>query len=225
MDSKRIKEGIVIGTFTALLLLVLSWLLGGIKVQVNKNQEIKLVKDLIGEDEFVSSVIDGLQNEGIVLPVGTVVAWPGKQTSSVLDSDYWHQCDGSSIPYNEDLWNALEGLYGNTKPNNEEPDIVLPNFQSRFLRGAGEPAEAVGTPQSWATGMPKDSPFATHNDGGHAHKMGSSASDGSYHSGSLQGNSTGLGVREGSEHHHIITGGDAETRPDNYAVVWLIRIK
>jgi hypothetical protein len=130
--------------------------------------------------------------------VGTVAAWP----SAVPVPEGWHVCaKDQHVPFNESLWRVLRGLYGN--PDAEVvKEIKLPDLSDRFLRGAGTLSEPIGQPQEDAL---QD----------HQHES-----------------SILVHIHSGGDAQHPAADGKVtgartavETRPKNYAVEWIIRVK
>ncbi len=172
---------------------------------------------------------------GLLLPAGTIVAWPGQlPLNDPVWQMHWHACDGSEVAFTEDLWRSLKGLYGN--PEAERViNIKLPNLAGVFLRGLGGKSSALGVEQPFATAQAR-TPFVTggDNDGHHQHQFtgfGHKTSKGDGGGVSFNGffakwdgGNADQFLGHGG-HTHTIVGGDDETRPTNFSVHWIIRIQ
>ena len=102
----------------------------------------------------------------------------------------------------------------------------LPDLRGQFVRGLDN-VRTLGSIQNWSTGMPKNK-FITNTTGNHNHNINKSWN--------TTGNSPIYGVTYQSEagsdyttttagnHSHIISGGDSETRPDNIALNYIMKI-
>jgi hypothetical protein len=149
------------------------------------------------------------------VPVGTICAWPGKLPGpSDKWWEHWRVCDGGEedrkagrkLQWEEhqELQNVLTP-YGNHLRLEPGEDVKLPDFRNYFLRGKGDASNDLGAPQSWATALWKD----FEGDGHFAR--------------------THVGVTKGPDTRALMSGQDArlerETRPKNYAVHWIIRVK
>ncbi|MDF1809344.1 MAG: hypothetical protein P1U42_06580 [Phycisphaerales bacterium] len=206
------------------------------KLSVNADQLTKAITSLeSAKNDIVNTVTDNLKSDFeddetltklfSLMPIGSVIAWPGNSSPAYN----WRECKANATaPYNEKLASALSNLYGNPPTISDKSSIKLPNFEGMFLRGAGGLSKPVGKQQGYTTAMPSDkfrlndSHDATKN-GTHAHGGGGAGGQGLIRNdgGGTEGDSS----TSGSAHTHGIMGGDPETRPDNYAVVWLIRVE
>ena len=188
-----------------------------------ESQSRNTLLDILKEDGRFAGLagLDG--SSGLSLPIGSVIAWPGTTEAALAHSENWQVCDGREVKYNSDLWSVLKGMYDNRNVNTDERDIVLPDFQGRFLRGSDGLSNPIGVPQKYATAMPRNA-FKTAFDGQHQHDGGTDSGSKGLISTSAN-TATSSSAVAGSKHKHSIVGGDEETRPDNYAVVWLIRVK
>lgn len=181
--------------------------------------------------------------------VGTVVAFAGAQVP-----DGWLPADGRALARAAwpDLFAVLDTSHGSgVSPLGEKVgDFNLPDYRGRFLRGldllvAGEasgadpdatrrlPARAgrgnrgnrVGSYQADATAFPRDpgQPFRV----SPAIPLLASGMAGEAFSGSTVGQRGSLALTRASPsaHEHRITGGDAETRPKNVSVQWIVRAR
>lgn len=173
-------------------------------------------------------------------PIGTVVAWAG---ATLPVDDRWHVCDGSYVADNRPLFDALGETYGPFKVANETKliSIKLPDFRGYFLRGAS-PEKSIDPDSPRAPGLPPQA----HGFAAHVHNL---ARDG------IIGAAPGINrdpdahmwegiTRESKDvENYQLAGkspansasrpwmfssssvGGEETRPVNYAVHWIIRVK
>jgi hypothetical protein len=147
------------------------------------------------------------------LPVGSVVAFAGDRVP-----DGWMVCDGRTLSREQwpELFRAIGIAHGAglSTLGVPEGDFNLPDYRGRFLRGLDLSGEGE------ASGADPDANKRT------ALRPGSGNTGNQV--GSYQPDATGLPhdpgapfrARDGS----LITGGDAETRPKNVAVRWIIRV-
>jgi microcystin-dependent protein len=183
-----------------------------------------------------------------LIPTGTIVAFGGN-TDRVPAG--WLPCDGRSVTramYPE-LFDALGTAHGGNGTN-----FNLPDYRGRFLRGVdgmaardpgaagrtaanmgGNNGNAVGSVEGFATGLPVTA-FTTTAAGEHSHNFPTSSSDIFGGNPGLVLNNQGIPqaqvaanddrrqTRNGGVHTHGLTGGDAETRPINAAVNFIIKI-
>ena len=167
---------------------------------------------------------------GIGLPIGTVVAWPGEFPGDDAgvwrpgDGSEWRVCDGKTHDVvsldKSELYKAIGATYGPPVGTS----VALPNFQGMFLRGAGGEgvhiAEKLGESQRDTVG--KHVHFGVlrnAQDGGkraiHAELSSSPA------------RATGDNTSRATDPNKSPEGsvGVVETRPVNYAVHWVIRVR
>lgn len=170
-------------------------------------------------------------------PIGSVMSFGGDITDpgirQQLATAGWIPCDGSALRINS--FPALYDVIGKTF--GESPlKFNLPDVRGVFLIGAGEISEGprkgvtVGTVQSVSTTGVPGNPFTTTCNGEHNHQldcvpdeskdMDACAGDdiASYNSNQSPTSTSG-------EHTHSVTGGDAETRPLNVNVDYIIRFQ
>ena len=169
-----------------------------------------------------------------------------------LDEQGWLVCDGSLVPSGE-KYEPLNRLLGRIwGPGNNSDRVGLPNLQGRFLRGIdptlngaidpdnqtrtnwqGRLGPIVGSFQSDSTKRPNTN-FSAINSGAHDHAItGPAAKDaaGSTDTAFAIGNNPKderrtfpkLTVSGGIHPHTINGGGDAETRPKNAYVYYIIK--
>ncbi len=161
--------------------------------------------DLTGGDLMV--------NVGV--PIGSIQAWMFPTAPAG-----WLICDGRTIDptlYPE-LAALMQASYGvNT----------LPDLRGEFLRGISG-TRLLNTREDYATALPH-TPFVTAVDGTHHHELPfnlwrSSAGGGSGTEFPHPVASGGTVTRtDGSHWHTVNTGGDSETRPQNFGVNWIMK--
>jgi hypothetical protein len=173
------------------------------------------------------------------VPIGTVLAFAGP-----VAPEGWLACDGSEV--GRDDYPELFGTIGVAHGGGDGATTFhLPDYRGRFLRGvddgAGRDLEAelreeandggnrgdrVGSVQGPATALPS-APFEAAMAGEHRHGYEAASFDWLRVS-----STTGIVVPHAGraietdpagQHGHEITGGDAETRPENAAVLFVIR--
>ncbi len=154
-----------------------------------------------------------------VIP-GTIISFAGA-TSPIG----YLTCDGS--PISRSTYASLFAAIGTTwGSGNGTTTFNVPNLIGYFLRGSGTSARDPDSPR--AVGSPQTESFAshTHTDSGHTHtydkpNTSSQATGGSgsnYFNGGFASTASGTGVA------NIQATGGTETRPDNVAVLYCIKI-
>ncbi|GGX79236.1 phage tail protein [Streptomyces anandii] len=176
------------------------------------------------------------------IPVGTIVAFAGELDNSWLQSQGWLYCDGSQLDQATypALYAAIGGNFGAGHGT-----FFLPDLRGRFTRavdlGAGrDPYVLTRTPsnngglsgnnpgsaQDCHTGLPANS-FTTSSSGDHTHSVQHLPTDteGLAVAGSHYGIWPDTNSQTGTagDHNHTLSGGDAETRPINKYVYFLIK--
>ncbi len=158
----------------------------------------------------------------------------------------WVWCDGAS--YNGAEQPTLFAAIGTTWGSDGEGSFKVPDLRGQFLRGA-DAENALGTAQGWTTAMPR-APFAVEAAGAHGHEARwqdfTVTSELIWGAGIRPNGWAGLYPRlnhpngapggvgippagrvvttENGEHTHPLSGGDAETRPKNKAVNYIIKL-
>lgn len=164
----------------------------------------------------------------------------------------WLLCNGAAVSDQDypALFQAIQASHGNGSDKTSPlpgASFNLPDYRGLFLRGVagartdrdpnyGDPdrpqnhpggnvGNRVGSVQGDATKFP-NRPFETKNDGAHAHNYyrwdsPKGGADENYFR--LVGSENLATTVGGGEHKHQIEGGDAETRPKNAYVHWLIK--
>jgi microcystin-dependent protein len=185
------------------------------------------------------------------IPIGTIVAYGGPLNDadkSKLKELGWLPCDGSLLKKKDyiDLAITVDANYGGTGGGNGS--FNLPDFRGRFLRGVtrnsandpdaatrvasnpgGNTGNEVGSLQYYGTGKP-NSPFLTSKDGLHNHNVPHAPVDNNAYA--IAGGHYGLWngghitVNAAGNHSHTVTGGyNAESRPINRYVNYIIKFK
>ncbi|AQW87901.1 phage tail collar fiber protein [Campylobacter pinnipediorum subsp. caledonicus] len=152
-----------------------------------------------------------LSDSGV--PAGTVIAFAGSLSNK---PDGFLHCDGSSLSKStySKLYHAIGTTYGGSGSN-----FNLPDFRGIFLRGVGGNAASLGTKQSDEFKKHKHRiPVADTRD--QNYYWNSFRSNNNYrqvllHFGSQQGSAK-------TDSDDTAEGG-VETRPQNYAIYWLIK--
>jgi len=190
--------------------------------------------DLDGGDACVTCA-------GPALPPGTVIAFAGPRVP-----EGWLLCDGQHVEralYPE-LFAAIGSVHGS---GDGATTFTLPDLRGRFLRGVdsgagrdpdararsaaapgGNEGDSIGTVEGFATAMPARG-LATESAGDHTHTFRASSGSEVACNGSICGGFVGADTTSTSTtgsagaHSHAITGGDAETRPENVALAFIIK--
>lgn len=175
-------------------------------------------------------------------PAGVILPFGGDL--SLIQKNEWLPCDGRSLQVSEfrELYRAVGTSFGG------ERDVYfnLPDLRGRFLRGiddgkgrdpdaksrsesakGGNTGDKIGSLQLDATRIPRAG-FSLTKSGDHSHTfpLGGADTDKSTAAGGAKPIKDKSGeTRSSGEHIHAISGGDAETRPQNIAVQWIIRVK
>ncbi|GIH02784.1 tail protein [Rhizocola hellebori] len=179
------------------------------------------------------------------LVIGTVVPFSGP-IGSLLEDLGWFYCDGRAMSINDytDLFEVIGKAHGG-----DSQTFNLPDYRGYLLRGVddgtgrdpdagsrkqpnpgGATGDAVGSMQGHATALPTAGRFTVSENGSHSHTVpnipttsSATAVAGSYRS---IWNSGSVATADAGEHYHqILQGGDAETRPGNAYVNYIIRAR
>lgn len=157
----------------------------------------------------------------------------------------WLFCDGSAV--SRTTYAALFAAIGTAHGDGDgESTFALPDYRGRFMRGVdggagrdpgagnrhaaqagGNSNDAVGSIEDYATGLPASGALVADTAGSHSHYVNHLPTDSSWYqiagshyaawnSGSAQTSNDGLHSHTGT------TGGDAESRPQNLYVNYLI---
>jgi microcystin-dependent protein len=175
-----------------------------------------------------------------LLPPGVVSAYTGTAAPTG-----WLLCDGTAV--SRSTYSALFAVIGESCGQGDNSTTFnLPDYRGRFLRGVdgaagidldkatrtamatgGNTANNVGSVQTSATALPTTA-FTTSDPGNHDHGISNTDTVPLLEAGaswSTSGASFGSAnhVDEGA-HTHTLSGGDAETRPANANVNFIIKI-
>ncbi|SFG37360.1 tail fiber protein [Neptunomonas qingdaonensis] len=181
------------------------------------------------------------------VPVGSIMPFGGEITTDVRNKLHelgWLPCTGEPVSRNE--FKELFSVIGTAWGAPGSLSYNLPDLRGRFIRGVdgnsgqdlestkrvssnkgGNSGNMVGSYQNESTRMPTNSWDIS--DGSHTHTtngkpwIAGASKEGSFPSGTEHPLSTPSIT--GGSHGHSINGGDAETRPKNVYVNWLIRFK
>lgn len=166
-------------------------------------------------------------------PVGTIFTYTG--TSSPNPAKY-AMCDGSvySISQFPELFTVIGSTFNNSATNTD-PSIYfnVPDMRSLFVRGLDvRTTRTMGSIENYSTAMPTRTPFALSTDGAHAHtttiQVARCPTDNTSPLTLSVAGTTDIKTYTSSTagaHTHTMSGGDAETRPRNIALNYIIRIK
>jgi microcystin-dependent protein len=170
------------------------------------------------------------------VPIGTVLPFAGDaddhETARRLRSEGWLPCYGQPLDALEygGLFEVVRHFFGGSAGT-----FSLPDLRGMFVRGARTddrpgPGGTLGTSQDDRTARPSgERPFEAALTGGHGHSLNFLPTEAqrSYHSAGRTTAAFGAAdtkVDAAGEHWHTITGGgDAETRPVNLYVDFIIK--
>jgi len=180
------------------------------------------------------------------LVIGSIMPYGGKINAGYLEQQGWLYCDGSIVSRTTyaDLFAVIGTLHGS---GDGVSTFNLPDYRGYFLRGVddganrdpdaairqpsapgGMPGDDCGSKQGFATAMPATT-FTMSTDGDHSHTIAHIPNDNSSYAvaGSYQAiwNGSNASTDAAGEHTHNIVGGDAESRPVNAYVNYLIKYK
>ncbi|UXU91262.1 phage tail protein [Burkholderia sp. S-53] len=166
-------------------------------------------------------------------PIGTILAFGGDVTSIDIFSNLlaagWLPCIGQRLkksdPNYKALYNLIDGIYGQ-----DNLTFALPDLRGYFVVGAGG-SKTIGTVTAQSlTGQP-ETPFATTPVGDHTHQVTGIPTD-THVIDVVMGvdlaennNNPTSSTVAGSHSHVVVTGGDAESRPMNINVDYIIRYR
>ncbi len=182
-------------------------------------------------------------SNGTELLVGTVVGFGGE--TGEYPPTGWLLCDGNAVSRTtyEQLFEAIGTSSGE---GDGKTTFNLPDYQGRFLRGVddgtqrdpnastrsanytgGNTGDKVGSIQEYATARPTSGELETESGGEHTHTVDHLPDDSSWYyiAGShyAKWNSSSVKTSENGEHSHTVdSGGDAESRPENVYVNYII---
>jgi microcystin-dependent protein len=202
------------------------------------------VQAFLSVAELANAVKSSSTDRFVLVPIGTVLSYSGPTDGAHVLPSSWLQCDGSSLSGSKypELLAAIGTLYGDGHDSTgaKTGDFNLPDYRGMFLRGV-DPSKnldkgqrsgdgLVGSKESFSTARPANN-FVTDTQGIHSHVLDFEISAG--RSGSVVSNTVAnprlpggpqKSTEQSGAHSHTVTGGgDAETRPVNAAVTWIIR--
>lgn len=188
----------------------------------------KLADELLKDEDFKARVANGANPSKFkadLLPVGSVVAWPGQPGSL----ENWQVCDGRVFDSSWDT-EALRDALGSGR---------LPDLRGYFLRGAHPSEDHISNEKRDSSGVQGSSTMMP-NSGlrlkgwEHHHRtslhggIGSRAislSVATGNDGPQEKNKLNIPTSKPMSPAPSIVGGDKETRPVNVAVHWIIKVK
>lgn len=171
----------------------------------------------------------------VSLPSGAVQEFAGASAP-----EGWLMCDGAEVSKTTyaALYAVIADTYGTPVDGN---NFVLPDLRGEFVRGLDDMGTAqgargidsgriLGSAQDDTTRLPRSSNFTTNDPGNHSHNQTStfqnSTAGGTFPSGTNTNNPNASSYNtggSGSHTHSITGGGDAETRPRNCAMNFIIK--
>ncbi|CAL78466.1 hypothetical protein; phage-related protein [Bradyrhizobium sp. ORS 278] len=165
-------------------------------------------------------------------PIGSVTAYGGDVTSidnlTSLLADGWLPCVGQKLKKNDPTYAALYKVIGATF-GQDNLNFYLPDLRGYFVMGAGQ--AKVGAIQAQSTTCQPITPFTTTPIGDHTHQVTGIPTDthtidvvAGWDLAENNPNTTASTVA-GNHSHQIVAGGDAESRPVNINVDYIIRFK
>lgn len=198
------------------------------------------VKTLLAADpNWTTPLAQELGNQAP--PIGAVMAWPNEINDQHPCPPGWHPCNGDWLPISDKqdpLWLALRHRYaaGQARGNS----VKLPDFRGYFLRGA-DATSPVGSRQSDQVGQHKHSNGSLHaafngSPNAVAWEKVQTPRWNSNISAALATAPSVPGPQQSGVQIQGLIGGtlvspnrawaaEHETRPINYAVHWIIRVK
>jgi microcystin-dependent protein len=168
-------------------------------------------------------ITNAAKNE--ITPIGTVSAFAGASAP-----DKYLICNGTAISRTtySDLYAVLGDVYGN---GDGSTTFNLPDLRGEFIRGLDggrgvDASRTLGSSQDDTTRRPRNTSLTTNTTGNHTHVREAFASAGDGGTSRLvpSGVGTDRSTESAGDHNHSITGGgDAETRPRNIALNYIIK--
>jgi microcystin-dependent protein len=165
-----------------------------------------------------------------VLSAGSILPWPGpiSDKEGKPPPDGWLLCNGASLPQEGEYANlhrAIGTAWGPADPEKARTHFNLPDLRGMFLRGAG----ANGNPQfqyagdaTREVGKPQQHQYQAHT---HQRTPKVPESDPREEHKHAPSTSPDCKDKHGTEAAATVSSGfcDDETRPNNYAVHWIIK--
>jgi microcystin-dependent protein len=168
---------------------------------------------------------------GDVGPVGAIFMFPVQIQD--LEARGFLVCDGSAYDREAyaDLYSVISTTYGGAGYGGGGTTFNVPDYRGYFLRGCDDSrASSMAQPQGQSTALPNQN-FTT-DVTEHSHTYADSYQEyveETYAEGDGCGDSgwtreqTRTTTSGGAHNHTVTGGGDAETRPQNYAIVYAIK--
>lgn len=181
------------------------------------------------------------------VPVGTIIAYGGKSPDP---KSGWLLCNGDAIPRDGSYGKLFDAIGTAWGEGNGKTTFNLPDLQGLFLRGVdgsagrdpdsgsreslfkgGNSGNDIGSIQNDATKLPNKD-LAISSGGEHSHSIsgpaaaddgGSSDTHFAIGDGKDRRSFPKLTVGSAGNHTHTVNGGDAETRPKNAYVYYIIK--
>ena len=182
--------------------------------------------------QYVDTEVAGIPAASDLTPAGTII-WTARQTAPTG----YLKADGSAISRTtySALYAALGGISSPYGDGDGSTTFNLPDLRGEFIRGADDgrgvdSGRTIGSTQGQATAAPSNA-FATSSVADHQHGLNYFEGPASIQNQSATNSTQTQGHNPVSEvltdaaggHNHSITGGDAETRPRNIALLACIK--
>ena len=182
--------------------------------------------------KYVDDEVAGIPAATDLTPAGTII-WTARQTAPTG----YLKADGSAISRTtySALYAALGGISSPYGDGDGSTTFNLPDLRGEFIRGADDgrgvdSGRTIGSTQGQATAAPSNA-FATSSVADHQHGLNYFEGPASIQNQSATNSTQTQGHNPVSEvltdaaggHNHSITGGDAETRPRNIALLACIK--
>jgi microcystin-dependent protein len=142
----------------------------------------------------------------------------------------WMPCNGAKLPISDPQYAALYAAIGTLyNPGSAPLNFFLPDLRGYFVVGAGQHRAIAAVQTQSQTGTPVN-PITTSTDGAHLHSIANLPPD-SHVIDVVAGvdlaanNSSASPTTRGGAHVHPLSGGDAESRPVNVYVDYVIRFR
>jgi len=179
------------------------------------------------------------------VPSGTMMIWP---TYTTRAPEGWVAADGSSYP-KVGRYSRLFNVYRCGHGCDDDDHFRVPDMRGRFIRGVDTAAGTIdpdvmtrtqpcpsclvkganqsdpGSVQDWATARPKTAVFGT-SSYNHSHNIErrpqATGAAGGFNVG--HGSAENIETTGDTHSHDIVSGGDAETRPTNVGMNFIIKL-
>lgn len=174
-------------------------------------------------------------DESMLLAAGSIVSFAGDAVNQNNDliANGWLPCIGSAYEVSKypELYENICNIYGGDQTNFNVPDL-----RGLFVRGVNsntsdtsgvQGSTRVGQTEDYLTALPKTANFTLSTDGTHTHSAPKLPHDKyieNYCAGHEVANfPSGQVTDNNGNHTHVIAGGDAETRPVNIYLDYIIK--